>query len=361
MRKLYLLRHGEPDFPGGKKMCLGLTDLPLSRLGAMQSALCGAAVGDVEAVFCSFLARSRESGARMGAPVRVLPGLEELSPGEWDGLTFEEIRARWGELYRLRGEDPSVQPPGAEAPENGLARFSAALETALAATRGDIAVVSHATVLQLWLCRVQGMSLRAARSILLPYGSVTHFTVTDGEYRLASAPGELPHPALDEAVCRALLQAADTPEIVTDHCAAVAREAMRIVGALAAHGVSLDEADIFAAAYLHDVARGEDDHAARGAALADALGYGGMADMIAQHHDLRCGSALDGAAVVYLADKLVRGTQRVSLAVRFGASGAKCVTPEAVVAHKKRYADALALAERINSLCNRDIIPLTDD
>ena len=31
MRDIYLIRHGMPDFPGGARMCLGRTDLPLGR------------------------------------------------------------------------------------------------------------------------------------------------------------------------------------------------------------------------------------------------------------------------------------------------------------------------------------------
>ena len=30
MRALYLLRHGTPAFPGGERLCLGRTDLPLA-------------------------------------------------------------------------------------------------------------------------------------------------------------------------------------------------------------------------------------------------------------------------------------------------------------------------------------------
>ena len=29
MKKVYLIRHALPDFPGGKRMCIGTTDLPL--------------------------------------------------------------------------------------------------------------------------------------------------------------------------------------------------------------------------------------------------------------------------------------------------------------------------------------------
>ena len=36
MRDIYLIRHGMPDFPGGARMCLGRTDLPLGLRGRLQ-------------------------------------------------------------------------------------------------------------------------------------------------------------------------------------------------------------------------------------------------------------------------------------------------------------------------------------
>ena len=42
MRKIYLIRHGKPNFPAGSSMCLGRTELPLGAVGRMQAALLGA-------------------------------------------------------------------------------------------------------------------------------------------------------------------------------------------------------------------------------------------------------------------------------------------------------------------------------
>ena len=46
MREIYLIRHGMPDFPGGARMCLGRTDLPLGLRGRLQAALLGAELGE---------------------------------------------------------------------------------------------------------------------------------------------------------------------------------------------------------------------------------------------------------------------------------------------------------------------------
>ena len=36
-RRLTLLRHGRPTFPGGEKLCIGSMDLPLSEEGILQA------------------------------------------------------------------------------------------------------------------------------------------------------------------------------------------------------------------------------------------------------------------------------------------------------------------------------------
>ena len=59
MRKLYLIRHGRPDIPQGKRLCLGRTDIPLGPLGRMQACLLGQELaGRVSRVFSSPLSRA---------------------------------------------------------------------------------------------------------------------------------------------------------------------------------------------------------------------------------------------------------------------------------------------------------------
>ena len=38
MKHVYLIRHGRPDFPDGKRMCIGTTDIPIGETGRIQAA-----------------------------------------------------------------------------------------------------------------------------------------------------------------------------------------------------------------------------------------------------------------------------------------------------------------------------------
>lgn len=168
MRRVYLIRHCRPDIPEGVRMCLGSTDLPLGEAGHQQARQLGKQFAGLplQQVFCSRLIRSQETARYLHPAPMILPGLEELDAGEWDGLTFDEIRLRYPDLYAARGIDPTLPLPGSEPEASGLLRFSAAMEQAARMANGDFAVVAHGGVISLFL-----QSLRMPRYKPL-YGEV---------------------------------------------------------------------------------------------------------------------------------------------------------------------------------------------
>ena len=107
---------------------------------------------------------------------------------------------------------------------------------------------------------------------------------------------------------------------------------------------------------LHDIARAEKDHPAIGALWLRELGYPELSEIVRQHHDPD-GTQIDEAAVVYIADKAVRGDMRCGIEERFAASLKKCATPEAREAHARRYETAMAIRNEINRLCEEELIP----
>ena len=156
MKKVYLIRHGLPDFPEGKRMCLGATDLPMGEAGLRQAAEMAAALPPVTAVFSSPLTRAVQTAEAIGHKVTVLPDLRELHAGAWDGLTFEEIRLTFPDLYAARATDLTIPLPGAEDHTVGLARFTAAMEEAAILAPGDFAVVAHGGIIAQFLQSVAG-------------------------------------------------------------------------------------------------------------------------------------------------------------------------------------------------------------
>jgi len=168
-------------------------------------------------------------------------------------------------------------------------------------------------------------------------------------------PWESPEEKLDESLCLKLLKAAELPEHIIAHCKAVAEEAGRIADGLIKVGISLDRELIYTSALLHDIARLESNHPETGADWLTELGYERHGEIIRRHHELESES-IDEAAVVFIADKLIQESEKVSLRSRFAQSREKRKTAEALAAHKRRGMQALDIAEKINSLCKMEII-----
>ncbi len=348
MRTLYLIRHAMPDIPLGERWCVGgRSDFPLGALGRLQAALLPFApeLRDVKEVYCSALTRARQTAGALCAAPTVVPGLEEQDMGEWDGLSFAEIKEKYPALYAAREKDPRLLPAGAESEDAVRARMKTALLRILAAGEGDAAAVSHKGAIASLIGTRQG----------LDYASLTRLCF-EGERLVSCETLPPPHPAPSDAVCEALLAAAPGDEALRGHCRAVAALADELCAALRGKGLPLDAEAVHAAALLHDIARiAGKEHAALGARWLSELGYPKLAEIVRQHHDPEC-SGLNEAAVVYIADKAVRGARRVPLEERFAASAAKCTTPEAIGAHARRYETAKAFKDKINRLCGAELI-----
>jgi putative nucleotidyltransferase with HDIG domain len=134
----------------------------------------------------------------------------------------------------------------------------------------------------------------------------------------------------DEAECEVLLSSilGVTGELL-QHSRTVAAVATDIAAKLRQTGNGLDLKLVRAGALLHDVAKGEKDHARRGAQYLQRLGFDRVAQIVARHVDLLPDAkdlvpvpefALDEAAVVFMADKHISGRAPISLGARFDRS-----------------------------------------
>lgn len=174
IRTLLLFRHAPVDFPDGKSRCLGRgTDLGASAAGLAEAAELAPALAKlgVRRVFTSPMLRCRQTAEALAGdlPVECVPGLEELDCGDWEGLTFAEIRARWPDHYARRGEDPALPPPNGEDPAEAARRGIAALTEVLSRTGGDLAVVSHSGLNRAMLCALTGRPMAEMRALPQPY------------------------------------------------------------------------------------------------------------------------------------------------------------------------------------------------
>lgn len=349
MRHIYLIRHGHPDFPIDSRICLGRTDTPLGPLGHLQGVLLARTFSTsiLSSVFTSPLSRAYDTACYIHEATVIKTGLSERSTGLWDGLSFDEIARRWPNEYAERGRDLTLTMPEGEPLAHALARFTDAVNTILESSEGDIAIVSHKGVINAFVQQISQQSTLPK----LPYGAFWQLTSEGNALTLNKTAPIKPLPELDRPLCLALLQAV-APEQVIAHCEAVEAFALELATQLP---LPLDTTLIGQAALLHDIARIQPNHARIGAQWLAILGYTEAADIVRQHHDLDA-SEINEASVVYMADKCLQGTQRISIRARFANAKEKCQSIEAQTAWERRWKITETLQTTMNAYCRKEII-----
>lgn len=193
MKTVLLLRHGEIAGLGRERCYLGQLDPPLSERGREQMALLAhhPRLLPLRRILASPLRRSAESAAILsaaipGCSVETMPALAEISLGQWEGLSFAEVRQRFPEDYRRRGLDlPCFRPPGGESFTDLQRRVWPVFQRA-AEEPGTVALMAHAGVNRVLLCQILGMPLAHLFRLGQDYGCCSVVTVDDKGYRLAA-------------------------------------------------------------------------------------------------------------------------------------------------------------------------------
>jgi 2,3-bisphosphoglycerate-dependent phosphoglycerate mutase len=148
--RVYLIRHAESVANAGSYFA-GQSDATLSDRGRRQAEALGLAFSRVplDALYASDLVRARDTAAALGRgrllDVEIEPGLRERHMGELSGVSFDEVRDRYPELWqKLLSRDPYAAPPGGESHAQLAERVRKTLGAILARHRGQaLALVAH--------------------------------------------------------------------------------------------------------------------------------------------------------------------------------------------------------------------------
>jgi len=194
-RILYLARHGETDW-NAQGRWQGQTDVPLNPAGRGQARelAARARAAGIRAVATSDLLRARETAeivaSELGLAVGLVdPALRERRFGCFEGLTRDEVAARFPEAWAGHLRDPEPAPPGGESRAELLGRLLPAVATAVTRLPGPLLVVMHGGSMRALLAEhVGGMPRPSSSSWPLHgirNGHVYRVTLADG--RIAGA------------------------------------------------------------------------------------------------------------------------------------------------------------------------------
>lgn len=151
--KVYLARHGQTDWNVAGKI-QGISDIPLNETGIRQANDLAEKIAGMDIRLCrvytSSLGRAKTTALavskRLGISCIVREGLEETHLGDWEGLTWKEIRETSPESFGVWFENRRyTKVPHGESYQDTMERMIPVLKEIVKKEQesGDVLVVTH--------------------------------------------------------------------------------------------------------------------------------------------------------------------------------------------------------------------------
>ncbi len=190
-RKIFLARHAKPYSPDDEKRYIGHTDPALSAEGIRQAEALARELAKhtVSGVYSSDLLRASQTAAIIAAKfnlsVKTEKRLREIHMGDWENLTFTEVRSKYPDEYEKRGKDIAhYRRPGGESFTDVRDRALAGFNEIVRSSTGDVVIVAHAGVNRVILCGLMSVPLQDIFTIKMDYASAYEISVKGNKIML---------------------------------------------------------------------------------------------------------------------------------------------------------------------------------
>ncbi len=189
--KIYLVRHGEST-ANEEGLFLGQKNRDLTQKGHLQAEKSAEFLKnkEIDKIYSSDLDRACQTAEHLavkkGMKVITDKGIREIDAGEWDFKKFTDLPTLYPEEYAVWLTDVGhARCTGGESFVETQERVYSAMERIAQENLGKtIAIYSHGTAIQSFICKVKGVDLSRVRKDL-PYAtnaSVTTLLYTDGKF-----------------------------------------------------------------------------------------------------------------------------------------------------------------------------------
>jgi alpha-ribazole phosphatase len=187
MTRLWLVRHGEPA-EETRHRCYGSLDVGLSGKGRAQMAQVAQYLESesVAAIYSSPRARALESARILThvhpCSLEVVADLREIDFGNFEGLPYDEIAARYPDLYRQWMETPTeVRFPNGESFSEMRGRILRAFGAIQREWEGQtVAIVSHGGVNRILIAWALQMPDNCLFRLAQDYAAINLLAFMDG-------------------------------------------------------------------------------------------------------------------------------------------------------------------------------------
>ncbi|HEY32548.1 MAG TPA: histidine phosphatase family protein [Dehalococcoidia bacterium] len=190
MAEIILVRHGQTAW-NVAEVFWGQMDIELDATGLRQAELLAEYLGHtkLEAVYSSPLRRAIQTAEVIAhhhsLSVEITAGLNDINFGEWQGLSLNEARIKYGELYSAWVTTPhQVRFPSGESLDEVRERAVALVNELVDKYEGAVVLVSHRVVHKVLICALLGLDNSRFWSIRLDTCGLTTFEYADGQFVL---------------------------------------------------------------------------------------------------------------------------------------------------------------------------------
>ena len=165
--RLLFVRHGQ-SLGNLTGRFLGITDLDLSPLGAVQARRTADYLKDekIDVIYASDLIRACHTAQPLseikGLPIIKDKRLEEINAGLWENRTFDDLEKEFPESYEgvWLHDIGNSKADGGESVAHLTGRiYDAVHDIAMKNDGKTVAIFSHATPIRAFFCRIYGYSL----------------------------------------------------------------------------------------------------------------------------------------------------------------------------------------------------------
>jgi alpha-ribazole phosphatase len=188
---IILIRHGQTAW-NAEEVFRGQADIELDETGLKQAELLAEYMSHrkLEAIYSSPLKRAVRTAeaiaSRHKLAVEITPGLNDIDFGEWQGLSLQEVRTRFNELFEMWVTDPHrVRIPSGESLDDVRQRALALVNNVVEEHEDKvIALVSHRVVNKVLICALLGLDNSHFWDVRLDTCGMTTFEFDDGRFVL---------------------------------------------------------------------------------------------------------------------------------------------------------------------------------
>ncbi len=183
--ELILVRHGETLFNKERKV-QGIADIELNDTGLRQAHQLALSLKEheIHQIYSSPLRRAYQTAEAINqfhdVPINRRSGLMEMAVGDFEGLSFQELRANEKDFLRRWNADPAMtKMPNGESIIEVQERAWNAIEDIIIQAENAL-VVSHNFTIAAILCKIKGVDLAQFRNFCVETASKTIVQFTNG-------------------------------------------------------------------------------------------------------------------------------------------------------------------------------------